>query len=233
MNLQDMVPLQQAFDLEQHDAMLEDGNAQPREQVMSPRERGQQQQVNAVQDRQFAFGNLPATVVAENRRQENREYHNGGNVILEQRNILQQVIQTIPATTSVGNDSKKSKRRLTPTVQEAHRVRQEVKDMKNAMVHALQTVDAHATQQQSIQAQGQFSHECHTGLQRLTVKQGALETAMSAVSGTQTRLNAAMLARNGSRNEKGRLDVLDSSYLKILVMQCCDCQLKLKFCTKD
>ena len=93
MNLQDMLPLQQVFDLEQHDAMLDDGNAQPREQVMSPRERGQQQQVNAVQDRQFAFGNLPANVVAENRRQENREYHDGGNVILEQRNIAQQVIQ--------------------------------------------------------------------------------------------------------------------------------------------
>ena len=31
MNLQDMLPLQQVFDLEQHDAMLEDGDAQLRE----------------------------------------------------------------------------------------------------------------------------------------------------------------------------------------------------------
>ena len=58
---------------------------------MSPRERGHQQ-VNAVQDRQFAFANQPANVVAENRRQEYHERHEGGNMILEQRNILQQVI---------------------------------------------------------------------------------------------------------------------------------------------
>ena len=72
MNLENMLPLQQVFNLDQQDAMLGDGDRQLREQVMSPRERGQQQQVNAVQDRQFAFGNLPADVVAEHRRQENR-----------------------------------------------------------------------------------------------------------------------------------------------------------------
>ena len=88
MNLENMLPLQQVFDSDQHDDMLEDGNHQLREQVMSPRERDQHQQVNAVQDRQFAFGDLPANVVAENRRQENREYHDGGNVFVQQRNIL-------------------------------------------------------------------------------------------------------------------------------------------------
>ena len=79
------------INLGQNDDMLEDGDAQPRGQVMSPRERGHQQ-VNAVQDRQFVFANAPANVVAENRRQEYHEHHEGGNVILEQRNILQQVI---------------------------------------------------------------------------------------------------------------------------------------------
>ena len=92
MNLEDMLPLGQAFNLDQDDAMLEDDNNQLREQVMSPREHGQQQQVNAVQDRPQAFAPRPAEVVAEHQRQEQREYHNGGNVFL-QRNILQQVIQ--------------------------------------------------------------------------------------------------------------------------------------------
>ena len=44
MNLEDMLPLGQAFNLDQDDAMLEDDNNQLREQVMSPREHGQQQQ---------------------------------------------------------------------------------------------------------------------------------------------------------------------------------------------
>ena len=56
MNLNEL-PLQQVFDLDRQDDMLEDGNQQPREQVVSPREHGQQQRVNAVQDRQFAFRN--------------------------------------------------------------------------------------------------------------------------------------------------------------------------------
>ena len=75
MNLEDMMPLRQAFNLDQDDAMLEDDNNQLREQVMSPREHGQQQQVNAVQDRPQAFPTRPANVVAEHQRQENREYH--------------------------------------------------------------------------------------------------------------------------------------------------------------
>ena len=37
MNLEDMLPLRQAFDLGQDDAMLEDDNNQLREQVMSPK----------------------------------------------------------------------------------------------------------------------------------------------------------------------------------------------------
>ena len=36
MNLEDMLPLRQAFNLDQEDAMLEDDNNQHREQVMSP-----------------------------------------------------------------------------------------------------------------------------------------------------------------------------------------------------
>ena len=93
MNLEDMLPLRQAFNLDQDDAMLEDDNNQLREQVMSPREHGQHQQLNAVQDRPQAFEPRPANVVAEHQRQENREYHDGGNIFLQQRNILQQVIQ--------------------------------------------------------------------------------------------------------------------------------------------
>ena len=71
--------LQQIFDLDEQDHMLEDDDDQLREQVMSPRD-GQEQQVNAVQDRPLAFQNLPANVVAENRRQENQEHHAGRNV---------------------------------------------------------------------------------------------------------------------------------------------------------
>ena len=56
MNLENMLPLRQAFNLDQDDAMLEDDNNQLREQVMSPREHGQHQQLNAVQDRPQAFG---------------------------------------------------------------------------------------------------------------------------------------------------------------------------------
>ena len=37
MNLEDMLPLQQVFDLDRQDAMLEDGNQQLREQLELPR----------------------------------------------------------------------------------------------------------------------------------------------------------------------------------------------------
>ena len=96
-------------------------------------------------------------------------------------------------------------------VQEAHRVRQEVRDMKTAMVHALQTVDAnHAVQQQSIHAHGQSLHEFHTRSNRLNAKQDALETAVGAVTEAQARLNEAMLSeeREGELN-KARLGVLE------------------------
>ena len=160
MNSEDLLPLQQVFDLDQQDAMLEDGNRQLREQVMSPRERGQRQQVNAVQDRQFAFGNLPANVVAENRRQENREYHDGGNVFVQQRNILQQVIQQFQQPPQLEMILENQRDVMHQLVQKAHRVRQEVKDMKTAMIHALQTVDTnHAAHDQVIQAQTQCLHK--------------------------------------------------------------------------
>ena len=70
MNLEDMLPLRQAFNVDQDDAMLEDDNNQLREQVMSPREHGQHQRLNAVQDRPHAFAQGPANVVAEHQRQE-------------------------------------------------------------------------------------------------------------------------------------------------------------------
>ena len=170
MNLDNMLPLQQIFDFGQ-DNMLEDGNHPLREQVMSPRERGQQQQVNAVQDRQFAFGNQPANVVAEHRRQENKEY---------QRDVMHQLVQ------------------------EAHRVRQEVKDIKNARVNALQTVDTnHAGHDQIIQAQTQ-------GLQRLSVRQDGQETAIQSVLEAQSRLHASMLAQEReSETQRARLEVLE------------------------
>ena len=50
--------------------MLEDDNNQLREQVMSPREHGQRQRLNAVQDRPQAFGPRPANVLAEHQREE-------------------------------------------------------------------------------------------------------------------------------------------------------------------
>ena len=204
MNIEDMLPLQQVFDLDQHDAMLEDGNRQLREQVMSPRERGQQQQVNAVQDRQFAFGNLPANVVAENRRQENREYHDGGNVFVQQRNILQQVIQQFQQPPQLEMILENQRDVMHQLVQEAHRVRQEVKDIKNAMVHALQTVDTnHAAHDQAIQAQAQ-------GLQRCTARQDAQEAAIQAILEAQSRLHASMLAQEReSETRKARLEVLE------------------------
>ena len=205
MNLEDMLPLRQAFNLDQDDAMLEDDNNQLREQVMSPREHGQQQRVNAVQDRPQAFAPRPAEVVAEHQRQENREYHDGRNVFVQQRNILQQVIQQFqqPQLEMIRENQRDVMHQL---VQEAHRVRQEVKDIKNAMVHALQTVDTnHASHDQIIQAQAQY-------LQRLTAKQDALTNAMQALSDANVRLNEAMLAQEReSETRKARLEVLENS----------------------
>ena len=83
-------------------------------------------------------------------------------------------------------------------VQEAHRVRQEVKDIKYAMVHALQTVDTnHASHDQIIQSQAQY-------LQRLTAKQDALTNAMQALSEANGRLNESMLARKNENLKPGR-----------------------------
>ena len=135
MNLEDMLPLRQAFNLDQDDAMLEDDNNQLREKVMSPREHGQQQQVNAVQDRPQAFAPRPAEVVAEHQRQENRGYTKMEERSSSSRGISSNRSFNNSNTTSIGNDPRDQ------LVQEAHRVRQEVKDIKNAMVHALQTVD--------------------------------------------------------------------------------------------
>ena len=183
--------------------MLEDDSDQLREQVMSAREHGQQQQVNAVQDRPLAFQNLPGNVVAENRRQENQEHHAGGNVFLQQRNILQQVIQHFqqPPQLVILENQRDVMHQL---VQEAHRVRQEVKDIRNAMISALQTVDTnHATHEQTIRAQAQY-------LQQLTTRLDTLEAAMQAVSEAQGRLNASMLAQEReSETRRARLEVLE------------------------
>ena len=204
MNLEDMLPLRQAFNLDQDDAMLEDDNDQLREQVMSPREHGQQQRVNAVQDRPQAFAPDPANVVAEHQRRENREYHDGGNIFLQQRNILQQVIQQFQQPPQLEMILETQRDVLHQLVQEAHRVRQEVKDMKNAMVHALQTVDKnHASHDQIIQAQAQY-------LQRLTAKQDSLTNAMQALSEANVRLNESLLAQEReSETRKARLEVLE------------------------
>ena len=86
--------------LDQDDHMLENGNARLREQVMSPRERGHQQQVNAVQDRQFAFANEPANVVAENRRQEYHQRQEGGNIDPRTEEHFPTGDSAIPTTTS-------------------------------------------------------------------------------------------------------------------------------------
>ena len=119
MHLEDVLPLGQAFNLDQDDAMFEDGNDQLREQVMSPRERGQHQQLNAVQDRPQAFGQRPANVVAEHQRQENREYHDGGNIFL-QRNILQQVIQQFQQPPQLEMILENQRDVMHQLVQEAH-----------------------------------------------------------------------------------------------------------------
>ena len=86
--------------------------------------------MNAVQDRQFSFANEPANVVAENRRQEYRERQEGGNMILEQRNILQQVIHQFQQTPQMEMILENQGNVLQQLVQEAYRVRQEVRDMK-------------------------------------------------------------------------------------------------------
>ena len=183
---------------------LEDDNNQLREQVMSPREHGQQQQVNAVQDRPQAFGPRPAGVVAEHQRQEQREYHDGGNVFLQQRNILQQVIQQFQQPPQLEMILETQRDVMHQLVQEAHRVRQEVKDIKNAMVNALKTVDTnHATHDQIIQAQAQY-------LQRFTAKQDDNTNAMQALSNANVRLHESMLAQvRESEARKARLEVLE------------------------
>ena len=204
MNLEDMLPLGQAFNLDQDDAMLEDDNNQLREQVMSPREHGQQQRVNAVQDRPQAFAPRPAEVVAEHQRQEQREYHDGRNVFFQQRNILQQVIQQFQPPPQLEMILETQRDVMHQLVQEAHRVRQEVKDIKNAMVNALKTVDSnHEAHDQIIQAQAQY-------LQRLTAKQDALTNAMEALSNANVRLQESMLAQEReSETRKARLEVLE------------------------
>ena len=83
-------------------------------------------------------------------------------------------------------------------LQEPHGVRQEVKDIKNAMVNALQTVNA-----QIIQAQTQH-------LQRLTAEQEAFKVAMQALSEANVRLNESMLAQEReSETRNARLEVLE------------------------
>ena len=148
-------------------------------------------------------------MVEENRRREYREHREGGNVILEQRKILQQMIQQFQQPPRLEMILENQRDVLHQLVQEAHRVRQEVKDIKTAMVHALQTVDAnHAGQQQTIHAQGQSLHECHTRLHHLNAKQDALETAIGAVTEAQARLNEAMLAQEREGElRKARLEV--------------------------
>ena len=79
-----------------------------------------------------------------------------------------------------------------------------MKDIKNAMVHALQTVDTnHASHDQITQAQAQY-------LQRLTAKQDALTNATQALSDANVRLNESMLAQEReSETRKARLEVLE------------------------
>ena len=143
-------------------------------------------------------------VVAEHQRQENREYHDGGNIFLQQRNILRQVIQQFQQPPQLEMILENQRDVMHQLVQEAHRVRQEVKDIKNAMVNALQTVDNnHASHQQIIQAQTQY-------LQRLTAEQEAFKTAMQALSEANVRLNESMLAQEReSETRKARLEVLE------------------------
>ena len=132
-------------------------------------------------------------------------------MILEQRNILQQVIHQFQQPPQMEMILENQGNVLHQLVQEAHRVRQEVKDIKTAMVHALQTVDTNnAAQQQIIHAQGQSLHECHTKLQRMHATQEAVEPAIGAVTEAQARLNEAMLSQEREGElRKARLDVVE------------------------
>ena len=96
--------------------------------------------MNAVQDRPLAFQNLPAHVIAENRRQENQEHHAVGNVFLHQRKILQEAIQQFQQPPQFEKILENQRDVMHQLVQEAHSVRQEVKDIKGAMINALQTI---------------------------------------------------------------------------------------------
>ena len=114
MNLEDMLPLGQAFNLDQDDAMLEDDHNQLREQVMSTREHGLKQQVNAVQDRQQAFAQ-DRPKWSQNSRDRNR-----GNTMMEEcfpptEKYSPTGHSTISATTSIGNDPRDSKGCNAPT----------------------------------------------------------------------------------------------------------------------
>ena len=92
-----------------------------------------------MQDRPQAFAPRPAEMVAEHQRQENRGYQDGRSIFVQQRNILQQIIQQFQQPPQLEMILENQRDVMHQLVQEAHRVRQEVKDIKNAMVHALQT----------------------------------------------------------------------------------------------
>ena len=80
-------------------------------------------------------------------------------------------------------------------VQEAHRVRQELKDIKNAMVHALQTGDTNHTSHDQI-----FKHKLSIGP----------DQCHASTVGCNVRLNKSVLAQEReSETRKARLEVLE------------------------
>ena len=156
--LDQLQPLQRMMDGQDEDMLQIDNqhppnqqllNQQDRQQVMSLRERERQQRVqaNALQDRPNPFEQANAQVVMQRQQQENRRQQLPGGVFLQQNNILQQVIHSFEQSPQLNMLLENQQDVIQQLVQEAHRVRGEMRDMKGAIGRALTLVDQNQTSQ--------------------------------------------------------------------------------------
>ena len=129
---EDMLPVQEYQHPPKQQRQI---NQLPRQQVMSPRERERQQQLqtNALQDRPHAFDQANAQVAVQRQKQENRQEQLPGGVVLQQNNVLQEVIHSFEQPPQLNMLLENHQDVIQQSVQEAHRMRGEIRDMKSAI----------------------------------------------------------------------------------------------------